>query len=323
MLLLLACASDCDRHAPQAGVESACRVPGWAGRDVLVRLPAGWTGGPLPLVLDFHGGGGRNDGADRTTCPDGDLDDPGCLSGVADAEGFAVASPNGTPKLLGTVRSWNAGGGEGEWRCVGGEGCAQGVDDVQYVNDTLDLLGALFPVDTTRVYATGISNGAAMAHRLACDDADRFAAIAAVSGTNQAEAVPGCTPARAIPILQIHGTEDPCWGWDGAAGPCLDDGESGRFVSVDASMDGWATRMGCTGQPTEVALPDLTDDGTTAARLTWPGCAAPLELIRIDGGGHTWPDGRQYLSEEKIGRVSHDVAGSQVVWDFFAATSGR
>lgn len=319
--LLLSCARDCTVAGVEPG-DQVCRVPGWAGRNAIVHLPAGWAGEDLPVVLAFHGGGGKKEGMERTTCADGDEDAESCLSAVADREGFAVVYPDGTPKVLGSVRSWNAGGGDDGFRCTGGRACEEDVDDMAYVDDLLDTLGAAFPLDATRVYATGISNGAAISHRLACDRADRIAAVAAVAGENMASAVPGCVPSRPVPILQIHGREDPCWMWDGTVGPCLG-GEPGedRFVSVDESMAFWAESLGCSGEgPSDYSfVKDEQERTFTVTRRPWEGCAASLELLDVDGMGHAWPGGWQYLAEEKIGPAGAPLDGTGMVVDFFLA----
>lgn len=323
VLLFVACARDCERDPPAPGETTLCEVPGWADRNVLVHPPASATG-PVPLVLDFHGGGGSKDGADRLSCAEGDADSAHCLTALADREGFAVAFPDGTPKFLGWIRSWNAGGGQDGWRCVGGAACDEGVDDVAYVDDLLDMLGSAVEVDPGRVYATGMSNGAAMAHRLACERPERFAAIVAVGGANQAEGWPGCAPEAPIAVAQIHGTEDPCWMPDGTIGPCLDeDGEAtDRFVSVDASMAGWSDRLGCTGQHEGDVVVDPVDDRFSARTTVYEGCAAPLELTWIDGGGHTWPGGWQYLDSDQIGETAPGLVGSELVWAFLSRAGG-
>lgn len=216
-------------------------------------------------------------------------------------------------------RSWNAGGGEDGWRCVGGVACEDGWDDVAYVDTLLDELHRALNLDEARLYATGISNGGAMSHRLACERAEVFAAIAPVAGENQALATPGCAPSRPVPVLQIHGTEDPCWGYDGSSTEplCAGSGE-GDYMDVETSMEGWRTLNGCSGS-VETALADTADDGTSVVQVDGQGCAADTTLLRIEGGGHTWPQGWQYLSEERIGRVSQEIAGSEVVWAFFEA----
>lgn len=249
------------------------------------------------------------------TCHDGAETSEACLDRVADAEGFATVYPDGTAAFLGLARTWNAGGGEEGWRCVSGDACRDGVDDLAYFDDLFDDLARAVPLGP--VFATGLSNGAAMSHRLACARADRIAAIAPVAGANQVAAVQGCEPSRAVPVLQIHGTDDPCWGYEGGSGACLqDDGDA--YVSVADTVSGWAERNGCDDGAVEEAMPDAADDGMTSTRTTWQGCEAAVEHIAIENGGHTWPGGQQYSDEEKIGPVTTDWSASQVMWDFFA-----
>ncbi len=39
----------------------------------------------------------------------------------------------------------------------------------------------------------------------------------------------------------------------------------------------------------------------------------------IEGGGHTWPNGLQFLPAEIIGNVGRDFDGTTVIWGFFKA----
>jgi polyhydroxybutyrate depolymerase len=40
-------------------------------------------------------------------------------------------------------------------------------------------------------------------------------------------------------------------------------------------------------------------------------------LIRLEGGGHTWPGGLQYLPERLIGGVCRDFDATELIWTFF------
>ncbi len=309
----------CADHRPTAAGLVRCAVPGWEDRDVLVRLPEGYDATtPRPLVLALHGGGGNAENKERITCPNGDTSAPQCLGNLADREDFIVAYPNGTSsRLAPRIRTWNAGGGHQDWRCVSGRACEDGVDDVAYFRALLDELALALKVDPHRVYATGLSNGAAMSHRLACELPDRIAAIAAVGGTNQLAADQGCTPSRPVPVLQVHGRDDPCWAYEGGPQACLQaDGK--RLASVSQSMTAWAQTNGCDPTPTTSPLPDLTPDHTTVTQTTWPNCRAPTLLLTVEGGGHTWPSGHPYLPERRIGRVTHDI-DTETLWRFFEA----
>jgi polyhydroxybutyrate depolymerase len=292
-------------------------MPGWVDRAFDVVVPD--RAGPLPVVIAFHGGAGNRRAAASVTCPGGDLDDPACLTALAAREGFVLVRPDGTgTRPFRNFRTWNAGGGEAGWNCTSGPACRAGVDDVRYVRALLDEVARLVPVDPGRVYATGLSNGGAMSHRVACELSDRVVAIAAVGGTNQLQTAAAC--AGSLPILQIHGTLDPCWTYVQSDDTCVSDDDAGTKLGVAESMEGWRLRNGCGAATIEAALPDLDPgDGTTTTRIRWQGCAQDVELLRVDGGGHSWPGGFSYLGEDRIGRVARDFDGSEAIWAFFEA----
>lgn len=307
------------------GDRLTCPMPGWLDRGYDIEVPAGWDGSaPLPVVLALHGGGGNKRSAAAVTCPDGDLEDPACLTRVAARAGFVVVRPDGTGmRPLRNVRTWNAGGGTQGYNCTSGAACASGVDDIRYIDELLDEVGRLVPVDAARVHATGLSNGGAMSHRLACALPDRIASIAAVGGANQHAAAGGAC-AASVAVLQIHGTEDPCWTYDQGPATCVGS-ERGIKVGVAESMEGWRLRNGCeagmpgAGPGIEEALPDADpEDGTRVTRVGYSGCARELVLLRVDGGGHTWPGGHAYLGQDRIGRVTHDI-DSEIIVEFFLA----
>jgi len=295
-------------------------MEGWGDRSYDLVLPDGYSGdAAVPVVVDFHGGGGNKRAEATSSCPEGDLDDAKCLHAFARRTGFALVYPNGTggDGWKGNLRSWNAGGGnpDDEWRCTSVPACADGVDDERYVRELLDDLEGRVNVDVDRVYATGISNGGAMSHRMGCQVSDRFAAIAPVGGAMQWTVDSECAPGESVAVLHIHGTADTCWQYEGGApdGACPNGQEGLAHVSVQRTLDEWSAILGC-GASSEVAMEDAVSDGTTSTRVVFEDCA--LEHIRVDGGGHAWPQGNQYFKPETIGPVWQDW-GNGVIWEFF------
>jgi polyhydroxybutyrate depolymerase len=298
-------------------------VPGFPGRPYLVHLPsAARPSSPAAVVLVLHGGGGTAESNRRLTCPSGILVSPRCLEGVADRKGFVVVYPNGTPDVGAAAgRTWNAGGGTLGFQCVSGTACRDHVDDVAYFRALLADLPAVSPVDEKRVFATGISNGAAMTHRLACELSDRIAAIAPVSGGNQFSTGAPCAPPRAVSDLEIHGTEDPCWAYDGGPAACAQKDGLNK-IDVPKTVADWVARNGCPSAPDLSDLPDTDpNDGTRTHAERYASCrdGTEVRLLRIEGGGHTWPGGFQYLPVASVGRIAKDFDANAVMWDFFAA----
>jgi polyhydroxybutyrate depolymerase len=316
------------------GVDSsggAALAAGWYRDRTLVTFPdrpysllVPTGAGPHPLLFILHGGAGNAASAETMTCSSSDVDNPSCLHNLAAAAGMVVVFPNGTSSAaLSNVRTFNAGGGGvrsagGNWVCVSGAACTSGVDELPYFNALLAEVSALTAVDDSRLFATGLSNGGAMSHRLACSW-NKLRAIAAVGGANQFETMEACNPQRKPAVLHIHGDADPCWSYTESATAC-GPGESGYKVGVVASTLKWAIRNGCrvsTGAgPASTPMPNPANDGMTSERLTWANCAAPTELIRVGGGGHLYPNGFLTIPSSTVGRATQDF-GNEVIMDFF------
>jgi polyhydroxybutyrate depolymerase len=293
-------------------------MPAFPDRSYDVHLPPTYDGGQtLAVLFQLHGGGGNRAGQAKLTCPNGDLADPGCFNALADGYDFAVVYPDGTGTTLApNARTWNSGGGDGGWQCVSGYACNQAVDELAYFNAVLADLGTVVSIDPTKLFATGISNGASMAEKLACTW-PHVIAVAPVAGGTQYATTKPC--AAQVSVLEIHGTEDPCWAYDGGAMSCLDT-NPGTKIGVDDTINGWLARDSCGGTPAATMLPNsVILDGTTTTEYAWT-CPSPLEvqLYRVEHGGHTWPDGNQYLPAITIGRTARDFSANQVILDFFS-----
>ena len=128
-------------------------------RTYRVHAPGGGDR-PAGLVINMHGSGASGGAQEALSNYDP----------VADALGLVVAYPDGVDE------SWADGRGSSP-------ADRRGVDDVGFLVALVDRLIRDYDVEPGRVFATGISAGAFMANRLACDRADVIAAIAPVAGT--------------------------------------------------------------------------------------------------------------------------------------------
>lgn len=295
-------------------------VPDAVKRPYFVAVPEGE--GPFPLVIGLHAGGSRIEDFRQLTCPDGVPWSGACLDDLARSEGFVLVIPSGTSALfLDDRRSWNAGGGDNGYRCSAARGCEESVDDVGYLDTVVDEVRRAVAVDPTRVYAVGMGNGGAMAHRLACERSTVYAGVVDVAGANQVQTSQGCFPARPVPVLSIHGDADPCWGFAEET-TCKND-EAGRLVSARDSFAAWRAMNGCAlGEDAiEVSAVELIgdDDGTGAHREAGQGCVADAVLVVVEGGGHAWPLGHPYSLFEIAGKTSRRVSANVVAWEFLSS----
>jgi polyhydroxybutyrate depolymerase len=260
-------------------------------RTYTVYIPVGVTH-PSALVVNLHGGGGSGRDEEALTHYDA----------VADAHGFVVVYPDGIDK------NWADGRGASPPD-------RNGIDDVGFLVALVGKLVHDYGIDAGHVFATGISNGAFMANRLACERADIFAAIAPVAGTLGTNVA--CAPSRPVAVLAAHGTTDPIVPFSG--GQMHGRGGASTIVAAPTMAARWRELDGCQGDPAQDVLPD-SGDGTRVHRFTAASCAngTAVVFMQIDGGGHTWPDGTQYLPKAVIGTTSHVFDSSETTWEFFA-----
>ena len=286
-----------------AGDHDRSLTVGAGARTYLVHVPPRVSEGrPLPVVLAFHGGGGNASGFKAYAG----------LDALADREGFVVVYPDGSGRLGRRLLTWNAGG------CCG-YAAAQSVDDVGFALAVLRDLARNVAVDPARVYATGHSNGAMMAYRLAIEASDRIAAIAPVAGTMQAASFPSPRP---MPVLHIHSIDDPRALYAGGLGPPFP-GTQSRVThrAVEPELQKWIAHDRCPAEPRTVEQRTAPHRGApdhTATLLSWGPCAtgAEVQLWKLTGAGHGWPGGHIRLPETIMGPETVVIDAALEVWRF-------
>lgn len=250
---------------------------------------AGW-----PLVLAFHGGQSHPEMMRRFSG----------LDALAAAGRAIVVYPAGSGSREGLL-TWNGGNCCGEARDMGS-------DDVGFARTLIADLARRFPIDPLRVHATGMSNGAMMAYRIAAELADQVASIAPVAGPLALAAI---APVRPVPLLHFHGTADQFTPFEGGVGRRSVTRVSHRPV-LDGLLD-WVRANGCPADPVVERIP-CPDAGLSIERLRWgPGAeASEVVCYRIDGGGHVWP-GRTPDSI-LLGAAVPSLDANELIWEFFS-----
>jgi polyhydroxybutyrate depolymerase len=270
---------ECPDGALGPGTHPAIMIEhGGAMRSYDLHVPPGADGATaLPLVLNFHGYLGF---ASQQAGWSG-------MSQTADLRGFAVAYPQGLDN------SWNGGA------CCG-TSASSGTDDVGFARAVVADIATKLCVDPRRVYATGMSNGGFLSHRLACEASDLFAAVGPVAGVL---GIPfeTCAPGRRVPVIHFHGTADTLVPYDGNG---LD------YPSVADTIARWAEIDGCAGAAVEdFAMDDVhceihadCEDGTA------------VRLCTVEGGGHCWPGNPECAV---FGTSTTTISANDEMWAFF------
>ncbi len=248
-------------------------------------VPASYSPGePIPMLIGLHGLSSRGEAfaEHRDFRP------------IADTANFIMVHPDGST-LLG-IRYWNYGDIFGST-----------VDDVGFLEALIDTISAQYNVNPNRIYCTGMSNGSFMAYYLACQS-DRFAAIGAVTGSMSVNMYNSCNPAQAIPVIHIHGTEDPINPYNGTS----------TMKAIEETVLFWAEENNCDLNPEIIPIPNIDPtDGATAERYIYPNGINDhsVELIKVIGGEHSWPGSPMPGSNDV---TCMDFDASVEIWRFLS-----
>jgi polyhydroxybutyrate depolymerase len=269
-------------------------------RDYLFYVPASaeQSAERRPLVMVFHGGGGKSQQIAKEVGP--------TLQPIADREGFFIVYPNAVDKM------WDFGAGKVS------EELKEHVDERAYFGDLLQELTSTYPIDEHRVFATGISRGGQASYFVACTFPGEIRAIAPVAMPMPVFMRDICKNAKSTGVAIFNGTDDPLVPYGGGL-IRVGRRERGEVMSTDATVDFWRTVNGCSSDPTATETIDSKDDKMRVIKTSYERCTGdPVLLYRIEGGGHTWPNGSQYLPRFLVGDVDRDIDGATEVWAFFA-----
>lgn len=270
-----------------------------------------------PLLFILHGGGGDM----RSITQNGAHAE---WEEIADEDGLLLIIPNGTNSETG-----DPAGDDQHWNDCRGDAILveTNADDVGYISALIDRAQARYPVDASRIYVTGGSNGGMMSYRLAFELGDRIAAIAAYIAN--LPAVSQCAPPdRAVPVFICNGdAEDDYMPWDGGCVKQKTSCARGTVLSALETREFWIRHNNASPESVEFVEYDNIDptDGCTAESDLYDRGYESAEVVfyRIRGGGHTTPSiEHQYadwvLQLMGLGNQNHDIEGAREAWAFLS-----
>jgi polyhydroxybutyrate depolymerase len=242
----------------------------------------------LPLVIALHGGGGSAEQAESAYG----------LTEKANSEIFVIVYPEGVQSdgIL-RARTWNAG------TCCD-YAVEKNINDVNYISIMIDELLKNYKINPKKVYVTGMSNGAILSYRLACEIPNKITAIAAVSGPMSLKEV--CKSGKQIPILHLHSMLDqkvPVNGGTGIAG--------NTFPAVIAGLNTWSKINECK------TLAKVIRDDSKYKLTQWLDCKnnAIITYYLTKDGGHSWPGSVKI--RPAADEPSAVINANDVIFDFF------
>ena len=250
-------------------------------RTYRLAVPTSYRRGrPTPLILDFHGSGSD---AEQQSAYSG-------LPAAGAAAGYLVATPDAV-------------GGNWDLAAPG-----SATADQRLVAALESDLASRYCVDRSRIYAAGISLGSEFAAIVACDPADRIAAVGLVAAEYLLRPCAG-----PVPVIAFHGTADPVVPYaSGATGRSV---PGVPVVGAEQNLEAWARLDRCHPRPAVVR------PARGIIRRTWSGCAgaSTVELYTVLGGGHTWPGSPVVLPDSLVGPTTGAVSATRLMLGFFGA----
>ena len=254
----------------------------------------------MPLLVAMHGGAGTARGMIGLT--------KGRFNELADEHGFIVVYPQGLEK------SWND--GRDDPISYAHE---NNIDDIGFLSRVIQRVIQDYDADPEQVLVTGISNGGFMSIRVSRELPDKVKAVAPVCAQIPVVTKEHHINAPPINILVINGTDDPLVPFRGGEVTVLGR-KRGKIISTDETVGVFNVRNRCSDIPDVVELKDIDEhDGTRVIREEYKNdeTGHKVVLLKIVGGGHTWPGGWQYLNEKWVGKTSMDINACDEIWSFF------
>ncbi len=263
---MAACGNDSSSETSDAATTEPTSPSTTEARPYEVFVPTGYDAATAaPLVISLHGYGAF-----------GELQELYFqLEPQAEERGFLYVHPDGTVDPT-DMEFWNA-----------TDACCdetQSVDDSGYINFIIDEVSAAYNIDPARIYLVGHSNGGFMSYRMACDYADRIAAIVSLAGATFLD-TSRCAPSEPVSILQIHGTADDTIKYDGGRSPLS------SYPAAETTVAMWSAYNGCAPATEPLGAIDLESgidgDETTMEAFTDCPVDGAVELWTMAGGSHT------------------------------------
>ena len=258
-------------------------------RSFIVYVPPTYDGSTqVPIVFNFHGGGGTSSSFIFTND----------MRPIADTANFIAVYPQAAVDPSDGSNSWL-------------HKTPTTHNDVNFIEAIIDTLSNDYNIDNDRVYACGYSEGGIFSYELGCRLNNRIAGFASVSGSMLVDAfrvsyynLGNCSPIHPTAVLLIPGTSDfsPHSSYSGL---------QPYYMSVNEITTYWANHNNTNTNPTVTSVPNTnTSDGSTVEKRIWENgdnCVAVQEL-KVINGGHDWPGSSGNM----------DIDASEEIWKFLS-----
>ncbi|SFF73037.1 polyhydroxybutyrate depolymerase [Halobacillus alkaliphilus] len=184
------------------------------------------------------------------------------------------------------------------------------VNDVGFVLELIEWFKQRYPVDESRIYATGFSNGSAFSLRLGLECQDVFAGVGGVSGPLVKDLAEKFQWSKPMPMLFIMGTGDKLVPYDGYYDSTY---MIDQLLSAEKTVEFFVASWGDSGNNHYERV--MEDEEFSIIKNSYPQEEEKVVFYSIEGGGHTWPGGPLSQASSLTGKVAGQLDATKILFD--------
>jgi polyhydroxybutyrate depolymerase len=189
--------------------------------------------------------------------------------------------------------------------------------DVKFLRDLVQHFISQGAVDPRKIFLVGVSSGGAFAYRAACADLGHpVAGLATLIAAMPAD-LANCAP-QPLSYIAVSNFSDPRIPYAGGKATLTD--SSFDAMPAESAFALFAKINSCGARHEDKPFTEREGRGAAktvrGAVLSYNGCKAPVELIRVENGGHRIPGHKPDHLNEAGGDEGGDFDASRAVWEF-------
>lgn len=229
---------------------------------------------------------------------------------LAEEHGFIVVYPQGFE------RNWNDCRRTADYPAR-----TQNIDDVGLIKGLIQQLAAEQGGDAQRVFLTGYSNGGHLGLRIALEQPELLAGVAAIAASLPTNDNLDCVASgQPVPVLLLNGTRDPINPYNGGKVTLFGLGDRGTVLSSYESAQYFAELAGYSRAEArhEILWQAANEPAQRVDLDQWRAPErAEVTLLSAIGGGHLLPQAG-FRPPRLLGRNLSGFDGPRAIWAFFS-----
>ena len=181
-----------------------------------------------------------------------------------------------------------------------------GTNDVAFIKTLIEKLDKYYPIDTSKVFAVGISRGGFFVQRLVAELPGTLNGIVSVGAPLPVEVRQRMPAEVAVKVLYVHGNRD----------DIVDiAGDEPHYLSLRETIAFWRGRHRAAVEPEERLFNAANDDGTMVRYVSYGG-TPQTSMLLVENGGHTWPGADSFNIGLPLGETTRDIPFNSFIWDY-------